>query len=230
MSSELRRQNIADLLRRSAARYPNRVAIVCARTYWTYAQFSALCDRLAAGLAAVGIAPSDRVAVLARNSHAFAALRFAVARLGAVLVPVNFMLNAQEARYILQHSGARLLATDSELTSIAHSAVADTSIEQSLWLPSEQFSSPEPGMLNFNEIAQCDDAPLDVDVGSGDIAQIVYTSGTESLPKGVVLTHEAIIHQYVSCIVDGEMSSDDRVLHSLPLYHCAQLDWTICWR
>jgi len=224
MSSELRRQNIADLLRRSAARYPNRVAIVCAQTCWTYAQFSALCDRLAAGLAAVGIAPSDRVAVLARNSHAFAALRFAVARLGAVLVPVNFMLNAQEVRYILQHSGARLLAADSELTPIGRSAVADTSIEQSLWLPSEQFSSPEPGMLNFNEIAQCGDAPPEVDLGSGDIAQIVYTSGTESLPKGVVLTHEAIIHQYVSCIVNGEMSSDDRVLHALPLYHCAQLD------
>jgi fatty-acyl-CoA synthase len=224
MSSELRRQNIADLLRRSAARYPNRVAIVCAQTCWTYAQFSALCDRLATGLAAVGIAPSDRVAVLARNSHAFAALRFAVARLGAVLVPVNFMLNAQEVRYILQHSGARLLATDSELTSIARIAVAGTSIEQSLWLPSEQFSSPELGMLDFNEIAQCDDAPPEVDLGSGDIAQIIYTSGTESLPKGVVLTHEAIIHQYVSCIVNGEMSSDDRVLHSLPLYHCAQLD------
>ena len=56
------------------------------------------------------------------------------------------------------------------------------------------------------------------------LAQIVYTSGTESRPKGAMLTHEALIWQYVSCIVDGEIAADDVMLHALPLYHCAQLD------
>jgi fatty-acyl-CoA synthase len=60
--------------------------------------------------------------------------------------------------------------------------------------------------------------------GSDHLLQIVYTSGTESLPKGAMLTHGAVIDQYVSCIVDGHMAADDVVLHSLPLYHCAQLD------
>ena len=224
MSSEIRSQCIADLLRRSAIRFPNRVAVACGQTHWTFAQFSTVCDRLAAGLASTGIRATDRVAILARNSHAFAALRFAVARLGAVLVPVNFMLNAEEVGYILKHSGASLLATDSELARVALKAVAETSIDQLLWLPGEQPSSPEPGMLDFNEITALDDPPPNVDVKCEHVAQIVYTSGTESLPKGVVLTHEAILHQYVSCIIDGEMSADDRVLHSLPLYHCAQLD------
>jgi len=95
------RQTLGDLLRRTRQRYPNKLAIRCGSTAWTYAQFDDICNRLATGLAAQGIASGDRVAVLARNSHAFAALRFAVARLGAVLVPINFMLSADEARYIL---------------------------------------------------------------------------------------------------------------------------------
>ena len=85
-----------------------------------------------------GIVKGERVAVLARNSHAFAALRFALARLGAVMVPVNFMLNADEAAYILRHAGARLLATDSGLLGLARDAAArDTQVAQLLWLPSE---------------------------------------------------------------------------------------------
>ena len=56
------------------------------------------------------------------------------------------------------------------------------------------------------------------------LAQIVYTSGTESLPKGAMLTHEAVAWEYVSCVIEGEMSAGDVMLHALPLYHCAQLD------
>jgi fatty-acyl-CoA synthase len=66
--------------------------------------------------------------------------------------------------------------------------------------------------------------PPQVDLAGGDLAQIVYTSGTESLPKGAGLTHDAIIWQYVSCVVDASITVDDLALHALPLYHCAQLD------
>ena len=117
-----RRQTLADLLRRSARRHPAKTAIVCGSTRWTYAQFDAICNRVSAGLQAQGIGHGDRVAVLSRNSHAFAALRFALARLGAVLVPINFMLKAEEAAYILRHAGACLLATDSGLAGLAREA------------------------------------------------------------------------------------------------------------
>ncbi len=66
-----------------------------------------------------GVTKGTRVAILARNSHAFAALRFALARLGAVLVPINFMLKADEVAYILRHAGAEMLATDSGLAALA---------------------------------------------------------------------------------------------------------------
>ena len=145
MDRIVRRQTLADLLHRSAKRHPAKTAIVCGDTRWSYAELDALCDRVAAGLAERGIAKGTRVAVLARNSHGFAALRFALARLGAVLVPINFMLKAEEAAYILRHAGAQMLATDSGLAALAHAAAAlDTAVREFVWLPSEETSEPVP--------------------------------------------------------------------------------------
>jgi fatty-acyl-CoA synthase len=225
MTTALRRQTLGDLLHRSAARHPDKPAITCGQTRWSYHAFDAVCDRVAAGLAARGMARGDRIAILARNSHAFAALRFAVARLGAVLVPVNFMLKADEAAYILRHAGARMLCTDSGLAALAQAAAAlDTRVETLVWLPSEDPSEPVTGMVRFDELAGCADAPPDVALSGTDLAQIVYTSGTESLPKGAMLTHDAVLWQYVSCVVEAEIARDDLALHALPMYHCAQLD------
>ena len=225
MDASLRRQTLADLLRRSAKRHPAKTAIICGDTTWTYAAFDALCDRLAAGLAGQGVKKGSRVAVLARNSHGFAALRFALARLGAVLVPINFMLKAEEAAYILKHAGAEVLATDSGLADLARAAAAlDTSVKTFIWLPSEDAGPPVVGMISFETLTACTDPLHAESIHGHDLLQIVYTSGTESMPKGAMLTHDAVIWQYVSCIADAAISGEDMALHALPLYHCAQLD------
>jgi fatty-acyl-CoA synthase len=224
MHAALRRQTLADLLRRTAKRFPNKTAIICGDTRWSYAEFDAVCDALAAGLAARGVGKGARVAILSRNSHAFAALRFALARLGAVLVPINFMLKPEEAAFILKHAGAEMLATDTGLAEVARTAAAlDTKVRELIWLPSEEKTAPTPGMIAFEELLS-NAAPPEVDLTGGDVAQIVYTSGTESLPKGAMLTHDAVIWQYVSCVADANIATDDLALHALPLYHCAQLD------
>ena len=225
ISPAVRRQTIADALRRTALRLPNKLGIVCGSTSWTYAEFDALVTRLAAGLSGQGVKPGDRVAVLARNSHGFAALRFALARMGAVMVPINFMMKAEEVAYILRHAGAQTLATDSGLADLAKQASAlDTQVQQFVWLPSEDASEPVAGMLNFHELAACTSDLAESGLASQDLAQIVYTSGTESMPKGAMLTHDAVLWQYVSCVVNAEIAEHDLALHALPLYHCAQLD------
>jgi fatty-acyl-CoA synthase len=219
------RQTLGDILRRSAAREPRKTAIVCGAETWTFAEFDAICDRLAAGIAGTGVQSGDRVAVLSRNSHAFAALRFALARLGAVLVPINFMLNADEAAFILRHAGARLLAVGPDLLEAGKAAAArDTKVDRLIWLPGEDGGTAPEGMLTFDALAAGSARPPDVEVEGRSLAQIIYTSGTESLPKGAMLTHEAVLWEYVSCVVEGEIAATDRVLHALPLYHCAQLD------
>jgi fatty-acyl-CoA synthase len=225
ISPAVRRQTIADALRRTALRLPNKLGIVCGDTAWTYAEFDALVSRLAAGLSGIGVKPGDRVAVLARNSHGFAALRFALARMGAVMVPINFMLKADEVAYILRHAGAEILATDSGLADLARSASQlDTSVQQFIWLPSEDHTASVAGMHNFDELAACKSPLAESGLASQDLAQIVYTSGTESMPKGAMLTHDAVLWQYVSCVVNAEIAEQDLALHALPLYHCAQLD------
>jgi fatty-acyl-CoA synthase len=127
--------------------------------------------------------------------------------------------------YILRHAGAEALATDSGLADLAKQAAKlETQVKQFVWLPSEDESEPVPGMHNFHELAACTHALPESGLASQDLAQIVYTSGTESMPKGAMLTHDAVLWQYVSCVVNAEIAEQDLALHALPLYHCAQLD------
>ncbi|MBI5260974.1 MAG: acyl-CoA synthetase [Bradyrhizobium sp.] len=220
-----REHSIGDLLRRSAKRDPDKTAVICGDVTWTFAEMDAICNRLGRGLQGLGVSKGDRVAVLSRNSHAFAALRFAVARIGAILVPINFMLNPDEISFILANSGAKLLASGPDFVEPARAATAKGgAVEKLIWLPGEDRATPPGGMTTFDDLLNSDASALEASVDGRDPAQIIYTSGTESLPKGAILTHEAVMWQYVSCIIDGGMAAGDTFLHALPLYHCAQLD------
>ncbi len=218
-------QTLIDTLRRTAAKHPHKLAIRQGTQAWTYAEFFERCLKVAGGLQQLGIVSGDRVAILARNSHAFAASRYAVAALGAVLVPVNFMLNPQEAAYILNHSGARLLLVgNGEAAKAEALAPLCPGIEQMVWLGSEDGVPTPPAMLPFSGLAESPRCDAFEGLDTSAPAQIIYTSGTESAPKGAVLSHAAILWQYGSCLVDAEIAEGDTHLHSMPLYHCAQLD------
>lgn len=220
-----RQHTIAGLLRRTARRSPNKTAIICGDTVWCYAEFDRICDRLARGLSEFGIRGGDKVAILARNSHAFVALRFALARLGAIIVPVNFMLKANEVAYILEHSEARLLVVDGHNLDVGREASRKVpAIEKMLALPAEDPSVRAEGLDDLFSLLSTDDSPFEVELSDGAVLQIIYTSGTESLPKGAILTHDAVIAQYNSCLFASEYSPHDIMLHALPLFHCAQLD------
>jgi fatty-acyl-CoA synthase len=121
---------LAEVLRRTARRTPSLTALRCGNTSWTYAELNARARQASVGLTKMRIAKGDRVAVLSRNSPEFAVVRFAIARVGAVLVPINFMLRPEEIGYILRHSGAKLLFVDGGLADTARAAVAlDTAVE-----------------------------------------------------------------------------------------------------
>lgn len=222
--SHTRVQSIGDLLRRSAKRMGGKTAVVCGATRWTYRELDAICNRLARGLVAAGVAKDDRFAVLSRNSHGFVALRFALAKIGAVMVPVNFMLKPDEIRFILISSGATSLAVGPDFVDVGREAANGSAVVRMIALPGEEASAPAPGMTSFDALLADDASALEAHVDGGDLAQLIYTSGTESLPKGAMLRHDAVMWQYVSCIVDGSMSADDLVLHAMPFFHCAQLD------
>ncbi len=223
MIETARRDSLSHMLRRSALRHRDRLAIVCGEARWTYAEFDHVVDQLARGLLAENVKRGDRVAVLARNNHSFMALRFAVARIGAVLVPVNFMLTVEEARYILENSGASLLFVDETTVDVGLAAAPESVAAVFALTQEDGREATQPELRSWQTLLL--DGPAVEDVPNrSDLLQIIYTSGTESRPKGAMLTHEAVLLQYQSVITEGEWHRDVVAIHPLPLFHCAQLD------
>jgi fatty-acyl-CoA synthase len=217
-----RSQGVADLLRRTALRLPDKMAVRAPGTEWTYGEFHSLSIRVARGLAGLGLEQGARVAVIARNSPIFACLRYALAARGLVIVPINSMLGAEEIAFILRDSGARALCVDREFANVGRQAAATAAeVTTFVWMHDED--APSRDMKSFRALASAAPGPPAI-VHGRSLLQILYTSGTESLPKGVMLSHEAVISQYVSCLIEGEISASDVMLHAMPLFHCAQLD------
>ena len=221
-----RRHTLDDLLRRAANRAPEKTALIGGGTLWTYAQLDRIIDQLAAGLQASGVEVGDRVALMARNSHWYVALRFAVARLGAILVPVNFMLAVDDTAYILEHSGSRLLLVDGSCAAVACEAASGMKVGI-IGIPDIHHAEPQNAVVApFSVInAERTGAPLlPAMIDGSAIAQIIYTSGTEARPKGAMLSHDALLWEYQSCIAGCDWHSDAIQINALPLFHCAQLD------
>ncbi|MEY9926451.1 fatty-acyl-CoA synthase [Catenulispora sp. GP43] len=221
-----RRSTLADLLRRSAARDPGKLALVFGGVRQTFAELDATVSRAANALAARGIRRGDRVLLLAHNSHGFVVAYFALARLGAVSVPVNFMLGAEEIAYVLGHSGAVAVIAEDALADTADRAWQAAGAVPVLKAAIGTGRGAPEGWLDFEagyQDAGTNEHEPDAPVTDDDPVQIMYTSGTESRPKGAVMSTRNLTAQYTSAIVSGDMSADDIEVHALPLYHCAQL-------
>lgn len=225
--SVARSHSLADLLRRTAARYPDKTAVIDNATSLTYAQLDTAVSAVAGVLLDRGLAKGDRVALLARNSWQFVVLSYATARAGLVLVPVNFMLKADEVAFILGHSGATAVVADAgALHSTMVEALQIAGVEPVVRAVTGEDSAPEgwEAVASWVETEGEIDREIDVVIADDDPLRIMYTSGTESRPKGALLSSRSLIAEYVTSIVDGGMTADDIDLHTLPLYHCAQLD------
>ncbi|SFR96497.1 fatty acyl-CoA synthetase [Sphingomonas jatrophae] len=221
-----RTRTVADILRLQAQRAPAKIALSYEGRHDSFAALDELVSRTANALRADGIGEGDRVTILSHNNRAFVILRFAIIRAGAIFTPLNFMLNAEEIAYILDHCGARMVIVEDALCATADAAIAHLAVPPMLkaYLPHAGSLAPD-GWRNAEDwFAHPDASPPPVFRGEDEPVQMMYTSGTEARPKGVLLSSRGLLSQYVSCIVDGGMAADDVELHCLPLYHCAQLD------
>ncbi len=227
----IHRQNLFDLIHRARVRNPSKSAVITHDIRWTYLDWERAIRNMALHLHRQGFQHGEKIAVYARNSAQYATLIFAAASLGVVLVPVNFMLSAQEIAFILQHSEASGILADPDLFSSIDQALNFLDPPQKLLLQTRRISlfPLEPGdaptgWTSFPPLLK-EVSGSDLDLlgpGGSDLAQILYTSGTESRPKGIMLTHDNLIHEYVSVIAGGGFSPEDVVLHALPFYHSAQ--------
>ncbi|MFD8577122.1 fatty acyl-CoA synthetase [Streptomyces virginiae] len=204
------RDNTVDgLVRDSARRVPDRLAVRYAGRAWTYAELDAAVTTGAAVLRErYGLAGGDRVATYAHNSDAYLLAFLACARAGLTHVPVNQNLTGEDLAYILDDSGSTLVLADPDLVGRVPDGYPVRPLRDA------------PGSF-LDGLAE--PLPFEPDRDPGSLAQLLYTSGTTALPKGAMMTHRALAHEYESAIEALDLAEEDRPVHSLPLYHSAQM-------
>ncbi|AQA06317.1 acyl-CoA synthetase [Mycobacterium sp. MS1601] len=206
-----RRHTVDGVLRRSAARTPTRTALRFSDRAWTYRDLDDSVTRAAGHLLALGLRPGDRVAAYGQNSDAYVIGFLACARAGLIHVPINYALKNDELAYPLSQSGARAVLVDPALRQDV-SAASD--VEHMITLRDQPDS--------LVEVAASGALPEIAAIADGqDLVQLLYTSGTTSRPKGAMMTHEALVYEYMSCLHALDFASDDNPLIAMPLYHSA---------
>jgi long-chain acyl-CoA synthetase len=198
--------NLALNLTRTAARHPDRLALVCGDTRLTYAELEAASAGVAAGLRDRGIRDGDAVGLMLPNVPEFAIAYYGILRAGGVVVPMNVLLKREVAFY-LTDPAARLVFAWHEVADAAQAGAAEAGAE---------CVAVEPGSFAPERAADTAVAPKDGD----DTAVILYTSGTTGTPKGAELTH-ANLSRNVEVVVDTllRLGPDDVLLGALPLFH-----------
>lgn len=172
----------------------------------TYGELIARCDGMLAALEALRIGPGERVAILSPNAAKMLIALYAVTGSGRVLVPINFRLTPDEARYIIEDSGSSLLLVDPELDERFRQLRCKRRIVMD-------------GNQDAELFAPADREPEWPAVGEDDPATLNYTSGTTAAPKGVILSHRS--HWLNAALVGWELglNAGDRYLHTLPIFH-----------
>ncbi|MFE0698777.1 fatty acyl-CoA synthetase [Streptomyces sp. NPDC058872] len=205
-------RTVDGVLRMSAQRVPDRIAVRYADRTWTYAELDAAVSTAAAVLReshhGPGLPDRARVATYGHNSDAYLIAFLACARADLIHVPVNHHLTGDDLGYLLEQSESSLVLADPGLADRVPDGFPVKLLRDA------------PGSF-LDSLAEPDD--YDTDRDAREYVQLLYTSGTTALPKGAMMTHRALVHEYASAIEALDLSEEDRPVHALPLYHSAQM-------
>jgi fatty-acyl-CoA synthase len=213
-----------DFARRTRKLYSDREAVVDEDLRLTYAQFFDRCDRWSSALQSLGVRQGDRVAYISPNTHAMLESYYAVPQIGAICVPINYRLTANDFVYLINHSGARVVC--------AHSTFLDALDSVRNELPHVRsfvaLEEARDGWLDYETlVASASPNFTPANIAETDLITINYTSGTTSRPKGVMITHRNAYINVVGTLIHHPMTVSDRFLWTLPMFHAN--GWTFIW-
>jgi len=225
--NKVNRWVIGDMIRRSAYHYPDKPALIFKDRTLTYAQLEEECNRVANGLLDLGVKKYDRVAILAHNTIDHVVTWIGCAKIGAIYLAINYLLRGKDISYCINHSESKAFIVEDALFDLVKDVLDDMPTVKT-WMWSRQGAGKPPVNDKFVDFepwykkypATEPDAILHIE----DPCQMTYTSGTEALPKGVIISNQALMAQYMGTIVDGQYDEDDINVNALPIYHCAQRD------
>jgi fatty-acyl-CoA synthase len=213
---------VGGILSLTAARFPNKTALVFEGARYSYRQLDELSDRLANSLAGLGAKRGEKIALLSRNSPEWVIAHFAVAKTGATLVPINFLFVGREIAYVVNHSDAGILVLSEEFLALAESIRSELPrVTKYIAIGGEA----PPWAISYGKIAQ--EGPQrtpQAEIGENDAYMVMYTSGTTGRPKGVVLSHRSRVHVALAGITDYGMTHEQITGLPLPLFHMGGLN------
>jgi fatty-acyl-CoA synthase len=213
-----------EFARRARKLYPDRVAVIDGDSRRTYEQFLDRCDRWSAALQKLGIGVGDRVAYLSPNTHAQLESFYAVPQIGAVLVPLNYRLTADDFVYLLNHSGSRMVCADRDYLGTIDS-IRDQLLKVEYFVA---LTGEAKHWLNYEELIAAGSPEFArPEIRETDLLTINYTSGTTSRPKGVMITHRNAWMNSIGTLLYAPMTCADRYLWTLPMFHAN--GWTFVW-
>jgi acyl-CoA synthetase (AMP-forming)/AMP-acid ligase II len=219
------RNNLGLFLEKRARLSPRLEALVeveRARRF-SFGELEARACRTAHALRGLGVGHGDRVALLLMNGVEYLESYFALAKLGAVMVPLNWRLVPDELAFILRDAGAKLLVYDAEFDA-AVAAVRELGTPVEVFVRASGGAAPLPGVLDHDALRESSPAtPLACEADDEDLLFIMYTSGTTGLPKGAVHTHGTMIAASLTINMTSDMRHGDRYLQMLPLFHVGAL-------
>jgi fatty-acyl-CoA synthase len=218
-----------EFFRRARRLYPDREAVVDEGLRLTYTEFGERCDRWSAALQRLGVAQGERVAYIAPNTHSQLESFYAVPQIGAVLVPINYRLIADDFIYIIGHCGAKVVCVHSDYLEVVE-GIRDQlpGVEHFVALEGLTDALRAKGWLDYEaELANAPTIFTRPPIDENDLLTINYTSGTTSRPKGVMITHRNAYMNSVGTLVHVSMSPADRYLWTLPMFHAN--GWTFVW-
>lgn len=216
--------SLPGLLASRVARNGERLFLRFGEVTWSWSAFQDATERAARMLASRGIAKGDRLAVMAPNSDAWVLLFFALARIGAILVPVNPDFGVDEANFILAHADVAAVACTPETMSVARQACAG--LDRSPWFM--LLEGRTESVAGFSElVAAVPAAPVVGTGGPDDICLIMYTSGTTGYPKGVMHSQRNFTMAGEGFVERMHLQPEDRLLCVLPLFHINALFYSL---
>ncbi|MCF6245120.1 MAG: long-chain-fatty-acid--CoA ligase [Sulfurovum sp.] len=211
--------NFYELIEHQGKKRKNKVALLIDDTKITYGEILENTDKLAKYLSDKGVKEGDKVALFLRNSPEFIYSIFAVAKLGAVLVPVNTFLKEEELNYILENSESTFLIASMIHKKVVDASFASTLCKHIIWEGEVERGIKETQQTKFNEVMQVTGTIDVVEKALDDIAVLIYTSGTTGKPKGAVLTYKNILSNADSGRRTINVKPRDRAIVFLPMFH-----------
>ncbi len=213
-----------DFARRTRRLHGSREAVVDGDLRLTYEQFFGRCDRWSSALQGLGVRQGDRVATIAPNTHAQLEAFYAIPQIGAVLVPVNYRLTADDFVYIVNHSGATVVCVDQDYLDTVD-GVRDQMPDVVHFVA---LRGARDGWLDYEAaIAAASPDFARPEIGERDLLTINYTSGTTARPKGVMITHRNAAMNTIGTLLHLPIAVGERYLWTLPMFHAN--GWTYTW-